>query len=94
MKMEKYDVILVIFSLCAFVISIGKITARFTGAISRLEVTVSQLGSALTELKHTIVTIREDNKKAHSEIYTRLEQLDRRILRLETRKERQYENTE
>lgn len=91
--MEKYDVILVIFSLCAFVISICKITSRFTGAISRLEVTVAQLGSALAELKQTIVTIREDNKKAHGEIYRKLEELDRRILRLETREERQNENT-
>ena len=83
--MEQYDVVLVIFSLSAFVISVCKITSRFTGAISRLELTVTQLGSALSELKQTIITIREDNKKAHGEIYTKIEEMDRRIVRLETK---------
>ncbi len=92
--MEKYDVILVIFSLVAFVISICRITARFTGAISRLEVTVEQFGTALTELKSTIVTLREDNKKAHGEIYGKLEHLDRRVLYLEAMEGGKHENTE
>ena len=82
--MNEYDVILVIFSLVAFVVSICKITARFTRAISRLELTVEQLGSALEELKHTIVSIRKDTGKVHAEIFTRLEKIDRRIIRLET----------
>ena len=81
--MSQYDVILVIFSLTAFVISVCKLTSRFTKAISRLEVTVEQLGVALSELKHTIITIREDNRKAHAEIYTKLDALDKRIVRLE-----------
>ena len=92
--MEKYDVILVIFSLVAFVISICKITARFTGAISRLEVTVEQFGTTLAELKNTIVTLREDNKKAHGEIYGKLAHLDRRVLYLEAKEGSNYENTE
>ena len=85
--MDRYDVILVIFSLVAFVISVCKITAGFTKAISRLETTVEQFGSALSELKHTIVSFREDNKKTHVEIFSKLKGLECRIVRLEAREE-------
>ena len=83
--MERYDVILVIFSLAAFVLSVGKVTAGFTKAIGRLESTVEQLGTALSKLKHTLITLREENKKAHGELYGRIEEMDRRIVRLETK---------
>ena len=84
--MERYDVILVIFSLAAFVLSVGKVTAGFTKAIGRLESTVEQLGAALSELKYTLVTIRDENKRAHGEMYGRMEDMDRRIVRLETKR--------
>jgi archaellum component FlaC len=84
--MERYDVILVIFSLAAFVLSVGKVTAGFTKAIGRLESTVEQLGAALSELKQTLVTIRDENKRAHGEMYGRMEDMDRRIVRLETKR--------
>ena len=86
--MNQYDVILVIFSLVAFVISVSKVTGGITRAISRLESSVEQLGSALSELKSTIASFKEGNAKTHAEIFERLEKLECRVVRLETREER------
>ena len=86
--MSQYDVILIIFSLVAFVISICKVTGGITRAISRLESSVEQLGSALSELKSTIASFKEGNAKTHTEIFERLEHLECRVVRLEVREER------
>ena len=85
--MTQYDVVLIIFSLFAFVISVSKVTGGITRAISRLESSVEQLGSALSELKSTLVSFREGNARTHTELFERIEALECRVVRLETREE-------
>ena len=82
--MNEYDVLLVLITVCGFVISVASGGVRFTRAIGQVKAATEALRDAVGDLRALIGELKKENKKEHEEFSKRLNRAENRLTRLET----------
>ncbi len=82
--MNEYDVLLVLITVCGFVISVASVGVRFTRAIGQVKAATEALRDAVGDLRALIGELKKENKKEHEEFSKRLNRAENRLTRLET----------
>ena len=82
--MNEYDVILVLITVCGFVLSVASVGVRFTKAISQVKAATEALRDVVGDLRALIGELKKENKKEHEEFSKRFNRVENRLTRLET----------
>lgn len=78
-----WEIVLGIIALAGFIITIGSLTAKLSGILSRLE-------SSVRELTAAIADVRRENGGEHSEMRRQLDGHENRITILEVKRNAGY----